>query len=64
MSRGAKTNLPKIVTELSLFLLFLSSHNWNTLFLGSNAVADAMAKKYGAEKSAILDNVSLRSSIK
>ncbi|KAK3600296.1 hypothetical protein CHS0354_027139 [Potamilus streckersoni] len=32
-----------------------SSHNWNSLFLGANAVADVMAEKYGASKSEILD---------
>lgn len=32
-----------------------SSHNWNTLFLGINAVADVMATKYNTEKSHILD---------
>ncbi|XP_056002350.1 probable RNA-binding protein 19 isoform X2 [Ostrea edulis] len=32
-----------------------SSHNWNTLFLGINAVADVMAAKYNTEKSDILD---------
>ncbi|XP_062593216.1 probable RNA-binding protein 19 [Saccostrea cucullata] len=32
-----------------------SSHNWNTLFLGVNAVADVMAAKYNTEKSHILD---------
>ncbi|XP_067650860.1 probable RNA-binding protein 19 [Haliotis asinina] len=32
-----------------------SSHNWNTLFIGANAVADAMAERYGTSKSQILD---------
>ena len=32
-----------------------SSHNWNTLFLGANAVVDAMAERYSTEKSSILD---------
>ncbi|NWV42008.1 RBM19 protein, partial [Grantiella picta] len=32
-----------------------SSHNWNTLFVGTNAVADAMAHKYNASKSQVLD---------
>lgn len=31
-----------------------SAHNWNTLFLGANAVADAMAKTYGKSKEEIL----------
>ena len=35
-----------------------SSHNWNALFLGANAVADVLAEKYEAEKSKILDTVS------
>jgi len=33
-----------------------NSYNWNSLFLGINAVADAMAKKYKTEKSNILDS--------
>ncbi|XP_059844270.1 probable RNA-binding protein 19 isoform X1 [Hypanus sabinus] len=33
-----------------------SSHNWNTLFIGSNAVADAIAAKYNATKSQVLDH--------
>ncbi|XP_078598476.1 putative RNA-binding protein 19 [Branchiostoma floridae x Branchiostoma japonicum] len=32
-----------------------SSHNWNSLFLGENAVADVMAEKYGTTKSHVLD---------
>ena len=39
-----------------------SSHNWNTLFLGQNAVVDAMASQFGASKSAILDPESRHSS--
>ena len=31
-----------------------ASYNWNTLFLGSNAVADSMAQRYDTEKSDIL----------
>ena len=31
-----------------------SSHNWNTLFLGSNAVADAIAKAYNTTKENVL----------
>ncbi|XP_058014288.1 probable RNA-binding protein 19 isoform X3 [Ahaetulla prasina] len=34
----------------------LSSHNWNTLFMGTNAVADAVAHKYNATKSQVLDH--------
>ncbi|XP_051888298.1 probable RNA-binding protein 19 [Pristis pectinata] len=33
-----------------------SSHNWNTLFIGGNAVADAIAAKYNATKSQVLDH--------
>ncbi|XP_042297414.1 probable RNA-binding protein 19 [Sceloporus undulatus] len=33
-----------------------SSHNWNTLFMGVNAVADAVAQKYNATKSQVLDH--------
>lgn len=32
-----------------------SAHNWNTLFLGANAVADVMAKTYGKSKQEVLD---------
>ena len=32
-----------------------SSHNWNTHFLGANAVVDAMAQRYSTTKSSILD---------
>ena len=33
-------------------------HNWNTLFLGMNAVADVMADKYNTTKGSILDDAS------
>lgn len=33
-----------------------SSHNWNTLFLGTSAVADAIAEKYNTTKSKVLDH--------
>ena len=33
-------------------------HNWNTLFLGMNAVADVMADKYNTTKGDILDGAS------
>lgn len=46
-------------TSLTLVLYFSSSHNWNALFLGANAVADAMAQKYHTDKSNILDDVSV-----
>ena len=39
-----------------------SSHNWNTLFLGQNAVVDAMASQFRISKSAILDPESCHSS--
>eukprot|EP00106_Octopus_bimaculoides_P015495 XP_014782937.1 PREDICTED: probable RNA-binding protein 19 [Octopus bimaculoides] len=32
-----------------------SSHNWNSLFLGSNAVADVLTEKYGIKKTDLLD---------
>lgn len=35
-----------------------SSHNWNTLFLGTSAVADAIAQKYNTTKSKVLDHES------
>ncbi|OXB56790.1 hypothetical protein ASZ78_014309, partial [Callipepla squamata] len=44
---------------LNVPLLSLSSsHNWNTLFVGTNAVADAIAQKYNASKSQVLDHES------
>ncbi|XP_015261415.1 PREDICTED: probable RNA-binding protein 19 [Gekko japonicus] len=33
-----------------------SSHNWNTLFMGTNAVADVVAQKYNSTKSQVLDH--------
>lgn len=41
-----------------VYNIYFSSHNWNSLFLGSNAVVDVLAEKYQAEKSDILDTVS------
>lgn len=42
-----------------IYLMFpSSSHNWNTLFLGTSAVADAIAEKYNTTKSKVLDHVS------
>uniref|UniRef100_A0A8C7LEQ3 Probable RNA-binding protein 19 n=1 Tax=Oncorhynchus kisutch TaxID=8019 RepID=A0A8C7LEQ3_ONCKI len=35
-----------------------SSHNWNTLFLGTSAVAGAIAEKYNTTKSQVLDHES------
>lgn len=41
-----------------------SSHNWNTLFLGANAVADIMTQKYNTTKQNLLnpesDNLAVR----
>ncbi|XP_038646676.1 probable RNA-binding protein 19 isoform X3 [Scyliorhinus canicula] len=33
-----------------------SSHNWNSLFMGTNAVAEAIAAKYNATKSQVLNH--------
>lgn len=33
-----------------------SSHNWNTLFLGQNAVADAIASAYNTTKEKVLED--------
>ncbi|XP_043968752.1 probable RNA-binding protein 19 [Gambusia affinis] len=33
-----------------------SSHNWNSLFLGTSAVADTIAEKYNTTKSQVLDH--------
>ncbi|KAL0979326.1 hypothetical protein UPYG_G00183680 [Umbra pygmaea] len=35
-----------------------SSHNWNTLFLGTSSVADTIAEKYNTTKSQVLDHES------
>lgn len=32
-----------------------SSHNWNTLFMGANAVAEVIAKQFGTDKERVLD---------
>lgn len=32
-----------------------SNHNWNTLFLGQNAVVDALAERMNTDKSKILE---------
>ncbi|NP_001088073.1 RNA binding motif protein 19 L homeolog [Xenopus laevis] len=33
-----------------------SSHNWNTLFMGTSSVADVIAQKYNTSKSQVLDD--------
>lgn len=33
-----------------------SSHNWNTLFMGQNAVAEVIAQTYGTDKERVLDS--------
>lgn len=33
-----------------------SSHNWNTLFMGTSSVADVIAQKYNTSKSQVLDH--------
>lgn len=35
-----------------------SAHNWNTLFVGTSAVADTIAEKYNTTKSQVLDHES------
>ncbi|RWS19232.1 putative RNA-binding protein 19-like protein, partial [Leptotrombidium deliense] len=40
-----------------------SSHNWNTLFLGANAVADLMSEKYGVTKSKLIADKDSRESV-
>ncbi|XP_058794674.1 probable RNA-binding protein 19 [Phymastichus coffea] len=42
--------------ELQLKATAKSTHNWNTLFLGANAVADAIAKQYNTTKEKILQH--------
>ncbi|MBZ3873547.1 putative RNA-binding protein 19 [Sciurus carolinensis] len=34
----------------------ISSHNWNTLFMGPNTMADAITQKYSATKSQVFDH--------
>lgn len=41
--------------DLELKKMAGSSHNWNTLFLGQNAVANTLAKSYQTTKEQILD---------
>lgn len=38
-----------------------SSHNWNTLFIGGNAVADAVVERYQADKLDVLDSTKTHS---
>ncbi|XP_053691377.1 probable RNA-binding protein 19 [Sabethes cyaneus] len=40
--------------EKQLKKLAQSSHNWNTLFMGENAIAEVVAKKYGKTKEEVL----------
>ncbi|KXJ77485.1 hypothetical protein RP20_CCG007394 [Aedes albopictus] len=40
--------------ELKLKKTAQSSHNWNTLFMGENAIAEVVAKKYGKTKEEVL----------
>uniref|UniRef100_H3AVJ8 RNA binding motif protein 19 n=1 Tax=Latimeria chalumnae TaxID=7897 RepID=H3AVJ8_LATCH len=40
-----------------------SSHNWNTLFMGTNAIADAIAQKYNTTKSQVLDHCEGKGSV-
>lgn len=47
-----------MITNGIIVCLSLSTHNWNTLFVGTNAVADAIAEKYNTTKSQVLDHVS------
>ena len=54
---------PFELIPLPSFLLF-SSHNWNSLFIGADAVAEAIAQKYQTTKSQVLDGVSIAHSHK
>jgi len=42
--------------ELQTKAIAGSSHNWNTLFLGQNAVADAVASRYNTTKEKLLED--------
>lgn len=41
--------------EIELKKTASSSHNWNTLFMGTDAVASSLAKNYNTTKEAVLD---------
>lgn len=49
------TSSYKKTKEISMKESSTSAHNWNSLFLGSNAVVDAMADRYDVDKSDLLD---------
>lgn len=51
-------NVVFVLVLNNIHVLLFSSHNWNTLFLGTSAVADAIAEKYNTTKSQVLDHVS------
>ncbi|XP_055002947.1 probable RNA-binding protein 19 [Sorex araneus] len=53
---GAGTSSYKKQKEQKEKAASSSSHNWNTLFMGPNAVADAIAQKYSATKSQVFDH--------
>ena len=57
---GASSSYKK-AKEAEQKTLSASSHNWNALFLGQNAVADVMASKMNTAKSNILDAESSKS---
>ena len=42
--------------EAKLKVLSASSHNWNALFLGANAVADIMADRLNTTKKSLFDS--------
>ncbi|XP_014667180.1 PREDICTED: probable RNA-binding protein 19 [Priapulus caudatus] len=48
----------KLQQQLKQKKMAASAHNWNALFLGANAVADAMAEKYNSSKEQILSSTS------
>lgn len=52
---STSTSSYKKTKEQSMKETSTSAHNWNALFLGSNAVVDAMADRYDVDKSDLLD---------
>jgi len=58
---GGASSSYKKAKEAEQKTLSASSHNWNALFLGQNAVADVMASKMNTAKSNILDAESSKS---
>ena len=53
---SAATLLLPVSTPMLVPPLTLSMHNWNTLFMRSDAVGDAVASRYGVAKRDLLSS--------